>query len=229
MLPFAISFSDELCARALRVSEHNDLAHAVDLLGLRSSRPALVLVGGAKGLETHHEIIVLEVLHAVAQAAESLDAVILDGGSQSGLIALMGRTYAEGKFRFPLAGVVVERMVRWPGKDNPEARANLESHHTHFMIIPGSRWGDESEWLAISAGAIARTRASLTILINGGEISRQDVNLSLQANRPVVVISGTGRLADELAESLSSPLIHVISATDSAALSSKLYTLLTRS
>jgi hypothetical protein len=38
----------------------------------------------------------------------------------------------------------------------------------------------------------------VTILINGGEVSRKDIELSLKMGRPVVALSRTGRLADEL-------------------------------
>jgi len=36
-------------------------------------------------------------------------------------------------------------------------------------------------------------------LINGGEVSRKDIELSLENGRPVIALSRTGRLADELA------------------------------
>jgi uncharacterized NAD(P)/FAD-binding protein YdhS len=39
----------------------------------------------------------------------------------------------------------------------------------------------------------------VTILLNGGEISRKNIELSLEHGRPVIVLSRTGRLADELA------------------------------
>jgi hypothetical protein len=39
----------------------------------------------------------------------------------------------------------------------------------------------------------------VTILINGGEVSRKDIDLSLEKSRPVIALSRTGRLADELA------------------------------
>ena len=38
----------------------------------------------------------------------------------------------------------------------------------------------------------------MTILINGGEVSRKDIELSLENDRPVIALSRTGRLADEL-------------------------------
>jgi hypothetical protein len=38
----------------------------------------------------------------------------------------------------------------------------------------------------------------VTILVNGGEVSRRDIELSLEKERPVIALSRTGRLADEL-------------------------------
>ena len=38
----------------------------------------------------------------------------------------------------------------------------------------------------------------MTILVNGGKMSRQDVEYSLMENRPTFVMRGTGRLADEI-------------------------------
>jgi hypothetical protein len=40
----------------------------------------------------------------------------------------------------------------------------------------------------------------VTVLINGGEISRKDIDLSLEIGRPVIALSRTGRLADELSQ-----------------------------
>ena len=53
--------------------------------------------------------------------------------------------------------------------------------------------------LAVLLVLLAGGAPSATVLVNGGEIARQDVAQSLAAGRPVVVVAGTGRLADELA------------------------------
>ena len=45
---------------------------------------------------------------------------------------------------------------------------------------------------------IAGDKKSITILVNGGKISRTDVEYSLLENRPVFIMRGTGRLADEI-------------------------------
>jgi hypothetical protein len=87
----------------------------------------------------------------------------------------------------------------------------LQPHHTHFLLVPGDHWGDESPWIARVATLLAGEAPSVTLLVNGGEISRQDVAHSLAAGRPVLVVAGTGRLADELAGSQErSPLLQVV-------------------
>jgi hypothetical protein len=79
-----------------------------------------------------------------------------------------------------------------------EPSSILDPGHTHFLVIPGNAWGDESAWIAKVATVVAGDRKSITVLVNGGKISQADVEYSLMANRPTAVIRGTGRLADEI-------------------------------
>jgi len=79
-----------------------------------------------------------------------------------------------------------------------EPASILDPNHTHFFLIPGDNWGDESSWISKIATKITGNHKSITVLINGGNISRQDVEYSLLENRPTFVIRGTGRLADEI-------------------------------
>ena len=74
----------------------------------------------------------------------------------------------------------------------------LDPNHTHFLLVPGEHWGDESFWIAKIATKIAEGKKSITILVNGGEISKQDVGYSSGENRSTFVIRGTGRLADKM-------------------------------
>ena len=66
--------------------------------------------------------------------------------------------------------------------------------------MPGSQFGDESPWIVDTATSLSKDHRSVTILINGGEVSRKDIQLSLEIGRPVIALSRTGRLADELAK-----------------------------
>jgi len=65
--------------------------------------------------------------------------------------------------------------------------------------VPGSEFGDESPWIVDAATIISKDHRSVTILVNGGEVSRKDIDLSLEFGRPVIAVSGTGRLADKIA------------------------------
>jgi hypothetical protein len=65
--------------------------------------------------------------------------------------------------------------------------------------VPGSQFGDESPWIIDTATLLSKEHRSVTILINGGEVSRKDIDLSLECGRPVIALSRSGRLADDLA------------------------------
>src|SRR5687768_7792538 len=78
-------------------------------------------------------------------------------------------------------------------------RWQLEAHYSHFILVPGSQFGDESPWIVDTATLLSKEHRSVTILISGGEVSRKDIELSLEKGRPVIALSRTGRLADELA------------------------------
>jgi len=102
------------------------------------------------------------------------------------------------------------KFLRW-GKQ----RWQLESHYSHFILVPGSEFGDESPWIVDAATILSKGHQSVTILINGGEVSRKDIELSLEKGRPVVALSRTGRLADEFSrEPDRNKLITIVSAND---------------
>ena len=81
----------------------------------------------------------------------------------------------------------------------------LEPHHTQVILVPGDTWGDESPWLSRVATAIADGQPSLTLVVNGGQITYDDIEHSFQADRPVIVLAGTGRTADAIASAARDP------------------------
>jgi hypothetical protein len=117
--------------------------------------------------------------------------------------------------------------------------ADLEPHHSHVVLVPGTAWGDEAPWLAAVADALADGRPSLTVVVNGGEITYADAAASIVRGRPVVVLAGTGRTADAIADAragraadpraeeiAASPLTRVVAVDDAAGLRATLDTLL---
>jgi hypothetical protein len=202
--PFSLRFADGRVALGVRVREAADVAAAVHVLHLPVGRPTLVLVGGATGLGAA-DLDRLRPLFtdALAPVAAELGATLVDGGTDAGVMRLMGESHARLGLRSPLVGIAAEGTVRLPGaRPAGQEAARLEPHHTHFVLVPGTTWGDESAWIARVADVLAKGAASVTLLVNGGTIAQQDVKHSLAARRRVIVVAGSGRTADALARAL---------------------------
>jgi hypothetical protein len=132
-------------------------------------------------------------IRIIARLAEETQSVVVDGGTQAGIMTEIGKQRKSNKFSFPLIGVVFDSLFT---KEEPASI--LDPNHTHFFLIPGEDWGDESSWISKIATVIAGDKKSITVLVNGGNISRSDVGYSLLENRPTFVMRGTGRMADEI-------------------------------
>jgi hypothetical protein len=198
-----LPFSNGLTARAVRLQERVNLAGGLAAIGLQGSHPVLVIVGGASHLSTA-DYQKLEDLFTglLAPLAEELGLVVVDGGTNAGVMQLMGVARAKIHGTFPLVGVAPIGKVQLPGIKAPEACQQLEPHHTHFVLVPGDQWGDESPWIAETASILSQDSPSVTLLMNGGEVSFRDVRESVGEQRLVVVIVGTGRLADRIAQEI---------------------------
>jgi hypothetical protein len=185
--------------RAVAVDGVEDIPAAVGALDLGAPRPTIVVVGGAAGLDDNALAGLESLAGGIVRAAAACGAVIVDGGTDAGVMRLVGRARAQASVPISLLGVVVRSLAVLPGQTVVGPMAALEPHHTHFVLVPGSSWGEEAPWIASVAGAIAGSCASVSVLVNGGEIAWTDVAESLEASRRVLVVAGTGRTADALA------------------------------
>ncbi len=202
--PFELVFSDGLVAYAIRVHNPSELPIALDSLGMNHPCPVLVLVGGADALNESDMANLCSLFSEVlAPMAEALGTAVVDGGTNTGVMRLMGQARFKTNSTFPLIGVAATHTITLPSSSfSPPEAALLEPHHTHFVLVPGSEWGDESPWLVRVASVLAEGVPSVTVVVNGGEITWEDVTRSVEAGRPVVAIAGSGRTADELAAAL---------------------------
>ena len=178
---------------AANISDNHEIKQALDGLEISHPKKAIVLVGGAGGIGWLDRFSMQKAIRIVAKLAEKVDAVVVDGGTQAGIMDEIGKQRKRNKFSFPLIGVVFDALIM---KEEP--KSILDANHTHFFLIPGNDWGDESAWIAKIATAITEGEKSITVLINGGNISQQDVQYSMLEKRPVFIMRGTGRLANEI-------------------------------
>ncbi|HEU0296898.1 MAG TPA: hypothetical protein VFR47_29440 [Anaerolineales bacterium] len=179
--------------RAANISDTSEIEQALDKLKIPHPSSVIVLVGGASGIGWLDMFPMRKAVNIVAQLAEETQSVVVDGGTQAGIMTEIGKQRKRNRYSFPLIGVVFDKLIT---KEKPASI--LDPNHTHFFLIPGDDWGDESSWISKIATRISDNYKSITVLINGGNISRQDVEYSLLEKRPTFVIRGTGRLADEI-------------------------------
>jgi hypothetical protein len=218
-----ISFDNKNEAQLVYVREGENLHAKFRMLDLDGHRPVIVLVGGAAGVEQRHTKIIRQVIEVIAQIAGKYGAAVVDGGTEAGCMAAMGSVYAQTGSKFPLIGVAARGTVFLPGQVKDENQWSLDPNHTHFILVPGSEWGDESPWISDVASKLAGAKPSVTVLVNGGEITRRDLAISREAGRPVFVVRGTGRLADELAsDPPGDVLVTIVSGCDSTKLALEL-------
>lgn len=183
--------------------EPTELGPALSELHLNESYPVIVLIGGEIGVPQADAT--QQAIQTISRIAQDMNALVICGGTDMGIMAEIGQIHSQRGYTFPLVGITPEELVTW--KDGPPSnkflwwgkqRWQLEPHYTHFILVPGDKFGDESPWIAATAALLSRDHRSVTVLINGGEVSRKDIDLSLKVGRPVIALSRTGRLADEL-------------------------------
>lgn len=181
----------------MRVGRQEEIGEALDALGLETQRPVLVLIGSAAQATETEAASVDELVEPLVAAAARVGATIVDGGTDVGAMRAAGRAREEPGP--PLVGVAPASVVALPGEPADSHTYELEPHHTHFVLVPGSDFGAESPWIAHIAGEIARDGPSVTVLIGGGDVSWLDAAESIGAGRRILALAGSGRAADELA------------------------------
>jgi hypothetical protein len=198
-----IHFSDQQTPSVFP-NERSNLAQAMSELDLKGSYPVIVLVGGE--IDEKQVDVTRPAIQAISRIAEDMSAIVICGGTDMGIMAEIGQTRARNGYKFPLVGITPEELVTWPGGPvntkflwMGKQRLQLEPHYSHFILVPGSEFGDDSAWIVDAATLLSKEHTSVTILIGGGKLSRKDIELSLEMGRPVIALSRTGHLADELA------------------------------
>jgi SLOG in TRPM, prokaryote len=174
-----------------------DVDRAVASLDLGGPRPVLMLIGGADRLADDR--LAATFTELIAPAVVRHGAAAVDGGTDSGVMRLLGRARAGGP-EFPLVGVAARGTVRFPGNEpTVNDAAPLDDNHSHFVLTPGTAWGHEGPYLPLVAAALADGRPTVVVLVDGGEIALDDAARSVRLGLRLLVLGGSGRTADRIA------------------------------
>jgi hypothetical protein len=172
----------------------------IDLLGMRSPRAVILLFGGAAGLDDSRKAHLATLFaDGVTPVAAELGALIIDGGTQSGVMAIMGEAVAERPGTCQLLGIAPKGKIADPeivGASAVSDGAPLEPHHSHFVLVESAEWGGETRTMLELARAF--NAPTVAILVNGGAVAADEALHSVRNGWQLLVLEGSGRFADEV-------------------------------
>jgi len=162
-------------------------------------RSVVLLIGGADGLEDTAQDLAAFVDEGVITVAAKANAVVIDGGTDAGVMALAGQAHRALGEPNPLIGIAPLARVAAPGVEGATGSTPLEPSHTYVVLTPGEAWGDELSWLIGTAKVIAAGGPVVAVLIDGGAIAAREAEAARAEGWPLIVLAGSGRSADALA------------------------------
>ena len=198
--PQELVFPNNNGAKLVSASHGTPMASVIESLGISPPKNLILVIGGADKLDEKLTARLTQLFsRGIARAAADAEALIIDGGTQAGVMQIMGQSIVDRGRKSSLLGVAPAGKVTYPGGPSVvgDDSAPLDPNHSHFVLVDGNDWGSETETLFELAAAF--NVPVLAILVNGGAIAKDELLQSVRRNWPVIVIEGSGRLADEVA------------------------------
>jgi TRPM family ion channel len=179
-------------------------ADILQALGIEKPKGLIVILGGAANLDDALMSPLVQLFsRGIAPTAARLGAAIIDGGTQAGVMAIMGQGVADRGRKSVLLGVAPAGKVTYPGRQSEGSVSDstpLDPNHTHFVLVESNEWGGETDTMFQLAQALAEATLVLVVLANGGTIAKGEVLRSVRQGWPIIVVEGSGGLANEIAE-----------------------------
>ncbi len=201
-ISFNLAFTNGNRARAVRVTAETDPEQIARILGFQEPQPSIFISGGAGMMSETDKKMVDRILAEVAAFAEEKKAIIIDGGTESGIMQMVGDARQKSNYKFPLLGISPLGKVSFPGYKNPNEEAYLEDSHSHFVLVDAESWGDESRMIVQLTHVLSGRgkMPAVGVLINGGKIAMHEVYLASTKDLKLamIVLEGSGRAADEI-------------------------------
>jgi SLOG in TRPM, prokaryote/SMODS and SLOG-associating 2TM effector domain 1/Protein of unknown function (DUF4231) len=221
----SILFANNNEAIAVSPSATSSAEDIVRALDIKPYKAIVLVLGGAARVDQKLVPQLVQLFgRGIARAAAEANAVIIDGGTQAGVMAMMGEAVAGRGYKSTLVGVAPAGKVTYPSDSATGDSATsvpLEPNHSHFFLVEGSDWGAETATIYKLIGVLTRKGTesasperkprkqaaeesatkvpALAILASGGPISRDEVLRAVRNNLPLIVVEGSGGLADEVA------------------------------
>lgn len=165
-----------------------------------------MLIGGADNIDQPALARLRPFVAAVLEAAREARAAVIDGGTDSGVMALAGEARAQMQATDDvrpaptLMGIAPRGRVAAPGVVGAGGDTPLEGRHSHHLLVPGDEWGTETSWVLEVSARLSAGEPVVAVLIDGGPLALREAAACAARGWPVIALSGSGRSADQLAE-----------------------------
>jgi hypothetical protein len=169
-------------------------------LNLPPSSRLLLISGGAGNIPEAISTRLINLFAEVGRLVRDDSITVIDGGTEAGVMKMMGQALRQAGADVTHIGVC-PAYADADGNGTP-AEDGLDPNHSYFVLVESSTWGDEVEVMYRLAAHLSANIPSVAMLINGGGISLQEVEKNVEQGREIVVIVGSGRLADEIAKAV---------------------------
>ncbi|MDM8564896.1 DUF4231 domain-containing protein [Candidatus Halobeggiatoa sp. HSG11] len=200
-----ITFPNKHSANLVKASSDVTPEQVMFKLPFTTPRSVIMMSGDTQGLdEATQQRLVQLFSRGLARTAINLDAVIIDNGKTSDLTTLIGQSIADRGYKSPLIGVTSSTQVNYPEQEEEtKGTVPLEPNHTHFVLVDDAQHVTEFKYRL--GEAMASQKAAIMILVNGDEEARAEVLQAVRMGWPIITVTGTGKLADEIAELSQNP------------------------
>jgi hypothetical protein len=174
-------------------------AEIINALAIPPYKAVILIIGGADSVDEKLRPRLIQLFsRGIARAAANASAVIIDGGTQSGVMEMMGQGVADRGFQASLIGVAPAGLVTYPDSE-ANADTPLDPNHSHFVLVDGNALGSELPTIFNMAKALMTKVPGVVILASGGANARNELIHAVRQNLKVIVVEGSGGLADEVA------------------------------
>lgn len=200
-----VRFPQGEAARLIQAGAETPAGAILAALEIFPPRGLVILNGGTAKLEPGLEMQLARLIQdGLARLAAEERLTLLTGGTQAGIFQLLGQGFARWGRTAPVIGVAVAGLCAWPGKpaDKPDGEAPLEPHHSHFVLVKGQEWGDETQTMYDLAAELSAGCPSIAVFAGGGEIARREMEANLRQGREMILLAGSGRSTDAVLQAL---------------------------
>lgn len=176
-------------------------------MGVPTGRPVLIVAGAAatkldEDVEDRQRLVLETVIAPICRECEGDEVVIVSGGTDAGIMAMLGTSMAELAPRCVLLGVAPHKKLRGHGAAEDDDDAAAPEEHHRLICTAGDDWGCEGPTLVRVADRVASGRSIVMIAVGGGRGTRREVTLAARRGWPIILVTGCNGESERLAVGL---------------------------